>query len=177
MTLRKRRHDAPRENQSRIERYRVTSRLCRGDVVEFGCGDGELAKAIHDRGCAVTGVDKNEAKIARAREKYPYIRFIQSDVQHLDLRDADFDTALIAEVLEHVTDDVGMDMLRRAWSLLRPGGRLIVSVPNEDAIPHPNHIRRFDRQSLELTLRPFGVPNLCVDQPFKWLMMHVTKGD
>lgn len=157
------------------ERFRSIAKRCRGRVVELGCGRGELANVIHAAGHEVLGVDTNTKKIGIARETYPAIEFVESDIQTVELPDASFETAVLAEVLEHVSEVVEDGMLSKAWRLLRPGGRLIVSVPNEDCIPHRNHIRGFDRRSLARLLESYGHPELCTDQPFKWLLMYVDK--
>ena len=164
-----------RPTPTRRRRYEVTARLCRGRVIELGCGDGHLAGMISARGHEVIGVDLSREKIALARRLYPEITFFDHDIARLALPDASFDTAVLAEVLEHVQEDVGGVFLEKAWRLLRPGGRLIVSVPNEDCIPHRNHVREFDRRGLRAMLRPLGAPRLVADQPYKWLMMYVDK--
>jgi 2-polyprenyl-3-methyl-5-hydroxy-6-metoxy-1,4-benzoquinol methylase len=165
-----------RPGRTRMARYRATAALCRGRVVELGCGEGHLARLVHDRGLEVVGVDLNAGKIRTARRLHPEIPFLCSDIRQVDLRDASFDTAILAEVLEHVPEDVGDRIVERTRRLVRPGGRLIVSVPNRGCIPHPNHVRRFDRRSLGRMLRPIGRPRLVVEQPYQWLMMWVTKG-
>lgn len=175
MSLEKPLGRARRPPRSRIDRYRVTARLCRGRVIELGCGEGHLSKMIHDRGLEVVGVDLSRVKIRHARDAYPEIPFLESDILRLELPDASFDTAILAEVLEHVPAATGDAMLRRAWRLLRAGGRLIVSVPYEDLIPHPNHVRQFDRRSLRAMLRPYGRARLVADQPLKWLLVRVEK--
>lgn len=162
-------------NTSREDRYRVTSELCRGRVIELGCGEGALAALIAERGCEVLGVDLSERKISAARLAHPHVSFVESDILDLDLPAASFDTAVLAEVLEHVTERPGEEMLRVAWRLVRPGGRLVVSVPNEDCVPHRNHLRQFDRKGLAETLRPFGWPRWVSEQPFKWLLAYVEK--
>jgi 2-polyprenyl-3-methyl-5-hydroxy-6-metoxy-1,4-benzoquinol methylase len=164
-----------RPKPSRRRRYGVTARLCRGRVIELGCGEGHLAGMIADRGHEVVGVDISRDKIALARRLYPAIEFFDQDIAQVGLADGSFDTAVLAEVLEHVHEDTGQVFLANAWRLLRPGGRLIVSVPNEDCIPHRNHVREFDRRSLRDLLRPLGSPRLVADQPYKWLLMHVDK--
>lgn len=175
MAVQKPRGRARRPPRSRVERYRVTARLCRGRVIELGCGEGHLTKLVHDRGLEAVGVDLSRAKIRRAREAHPEVTFLEGDILTLSLPDESFDTAILAEVLEHVPEPAGDAMLERAWRLLRPGGRLIVSVPYEDCIPHRNHVRQFDRRGLQRTLRRFGRPRMVADQPFKWLLMHVEK--
>jgi 2-polyprenyl-3-methyl-5-hydroxy-6-metoxy-1,4-benzoquinol methylase len=167
--------DAKRLDRAKRSRFRVTARLCRGRVIELGCGRGHLAQAISDRGLEVIGVEVNERKIREAREFYPELEFLHADIRDLDLDGEAFDTAVLAEVIEHVPEEIGEEMLAVAWRLLRPGGTLIVSVPNEDCVPHRNHVREFDRRSLKRLLQPLGRPRLITDQPFKWLMMVVRK--
>jgi hypothetical protein len=162
-------------SRARVDRYHATAQLCRGRVIELGCGEGHLAGVISDSGLEVVGVDHSARKIRQARVAYPSVAFVESDILALDASDGPFDTAVLAEVLEHVDEPTGAAMLAKAWSLLRPAGRLVVSVPNEGAVPHRHHIRRFNRRSLEALLRSFGRPVLVTDQPFRWLMAYVDK--
>jgi len=164
-----------RLNRTRVDRWRVTARHCRGKVIELGCNEGDLSRRIRDRGLEVTGVDLSEEKIRRARKEHPGIPFIACDILGLSLPAESFDTVVLAEVLEHVPENVGDAMLEKAWSLLGAGGRLVVSVPNEDCVPHPHHVRVFDRRSLRKILSAFGKPRLITDQPYKWLLMIVSK--
>ena len=175
MVVEKRNGNRSRVHAIRKKRVQTTAKLCRGDVVEFGCGRGELANEIKRKGLSIIGIDKNAEKIRQAKETYPDIIFYQMDVLRMSLPPAAFDTVVLAEIHEHVTDKMGDKMLEIAWQRLRPNGRLIVSVPNEHAIPNPNHIRQFSRQSLQNMLKPFGNPVLETDQPYKWLIMHVDK--
>lgn len=165
----------PRLNRTRQARYRVTAKLCRGRTIDLGCGEGHLTRMISERGLDVLGVDISKEKIERAHQFYPELEFVLCDIARLELAEASFDTAVIAEVLEHVPEAQGQEMLDKAWRLLREGGRLIVSVPNQDCIPHPHHVREFDRRELKAMLRAYGRPRLVTDQPFKWLMMYVEK--
>jgi 2-polyprenyl-3-methyl-5-hydroxy-6-metoxy-1,4-benzoquinol methylase len=160
---------------SSAKRYRVVSNLCKGRVIEFGCGQGELTNEIHSRKIDITGIDISRKKIDSAREKFPDIPFYQHDATQPPFADSSFDTVLLPEILEHLTEDQGDRLLKSAWRILKPGGRLIVSVPNEACIPHPNHIRRFSRKSLKRMLKPFGSPQLVVEQPYKWLIMWIDK--
>ncbi len=87
-----------------------------------------------------------------------------------------YDTVILAEVLEHVPEDVGARMLTKAWELVARRGRLVVSVPNEDCVRHANHLREFTQGDLAGLLEPFGHPRIVTDQPFKWLLMYVDRG-
>lgn len=165
----------PRLRRLWRDRYRSIAKRCRGRTVELGCGRGELSRVIHDRGHEVVGVDMNAKKIEIARANHPDVQFLVSDIRSVELPDGGFDTAVLAEVLEHVSEELGDVLLDKASRLLAPKGRLVVSVPNEDCIPHPNHVREFDRRTLEDLLGVYGRPRLCTDQPFKWLLMFVDK--
>ncbi len=165
----------PRINRNERNRFRVTAKLCRGRVIELGCGEGHLSNLVHRRGHEVVGVDLSEAKIRRARVLYPGIDFLANDIRNISLPRESFDTVILAEVLEHVPEDVGSEILRIGWELVRPGGRFIVSVPNENCIPHPHHVRQFSKRDLAGILETLGKPKLVVEQPFQWLLMRVQK--
>lgn len=161
--------------QTLVDRFAATADLCRGRVLDLGCGAGDLAHAVAERGCEVTGVDISSSKVQRARASFPELKFILGDILTVDLRPGAYDTVLLAEVLEHVTEAPGQAILEKAWSLVAPGGRLVVSVPNENCIPHPDHLRQFDEKRLRSLLSPLGRPVVVREQPYKWLMMYVDR--
>jgi len=165
--------DAPPDRANAL-RYEAIARLCRGRVLELGCGPGHLCGKIAGRGLEVTGVDKNDGKVAKASRLYPRIRFRQADILTLP-EEPRYDTVVLAEVLEHVTAELGSRMLAKAWELVAPGGRLVVGVPNEDCVRHANHLQEFTEDDLAGMLRRFGRVKVATDQPFKWLLLHVTR--
>jgi 2-polyprenyl-3-methyl-5-hydroxy-6-metoxy-1,4-benzoquinol methylase len=140
MYVKKRSGEERALNRSQVNRIRATVNLCRGKVLELGCGNGYLTEEIRNQGLEVTGVDMNGEKIERAQHRFPGISFIQSDVLKLSLPPGSYDTVILPEILEHVTEEVGNKMLEIAWRLLKTQGRLIVSVPNENCIPLWNTI-------------------------------------
>lgn len=175
MYVKKRSREERELNRSKVNRIRATVNLCRGKVLELGCGKGHLTEKIRNKGFEVTGVDMNVEKIKRAQLRCPDISFIHSDVLKLSLPLGFFDTVILPEILEHVPEGTGNKMLDIAWRLLKIQGRLIVSVPNENCIPHPNHVRQFDMHSLKTLLSRYGTPYTSLDHPYKWLMMYVDK--
>ena len=80
-----------------------------------------------------------------------------------DLPAATFDYLLAFEVLEHIKDDIGA---LSGWAThLRPGGRLMVSVPahqrkygKSDELV--GHVRRYDKQQLRLLLESAGFADI-----------------
>ncbi len=154
-------------------RFKVIARLCQGTTLELGCGRGDLSAEVARRCRSVTGVDMNRGKISAARRRYNNVAFLAANILDLPFSDPIYDTVILAEVLEHFDEELGDRVLEIAWQLVAPGGRLIVSVPNENCIPHVNHLREFTARSLIQLLSQYGTPNLSHDQPYKWLVSYV----
>lgn len=97
-------------------------------LFELGCGNGSVARVLHERGWAITGIDGSPEGIALANRAYP----------HLDLRQASayddlaaaygrFPVVVSLEVVEHLYSP--RVFAARAFDLLLPGGALILSTP------------------------------------------------
>jgi 2-polyprenyl-3-methyl-5-hydroxy-6-metoxy-1,4-benzoquinol methylase len=99
------------------------------DVLDVGCAEGQLAR--HDTGGnRFWGVDFNAQSLEAARPYY-------SDVARVDLNayagepifgGKRFDAVVFADVLEHLLDP--RTLLRSSAEMLKPGGSVIVSLPN-----------------------------------------------
>jgi glycosyltransferase involved in cell wall biosynthesis len=96
------------------------------DVLDLGCGGGVLARPLRDKGHRVVGVDVYDSEEARAHCD----RFIVRDLER-DLglgAEEQFDLIILADILEHTRKPE--EILLRAASHLRRGGRLIASTGN-----------------------------------------------
>lgn len=159
-------------------RLAQTSLLCRGKVLEMGCGSGEICIYAALNGCTAFGIDNNPLAVEAAREKawqcgLEDALFDLQDFTRLNLPDSSFDTVVLAEVLEHVSQP--SLILSEAKRLCRPGGRIIISVPNGYAVPDNEHIRIYNKnilrdQILETTESEPQWVNLSTD---KWLLCYV----
>ena len=102
-------------------------------VVEFGCGTGRLiTMPLLGWGYDVVGVDLDEASIEHGREMLNALDSIRKRLVVSDLRavPGEFDAIVASEVLEHLSNDDLKSSLAVAREKLRPGGRLLVTVPN-----------------------------------------------
>jgi trans-aconitate methyltransferase len=59
----------------------------RGTVCDMGCGPGEVADYLYQRGAEVIGIDLSKAMIAEAKRLSPRIEFKVDDMFNLDIPD------------------------------------------------------------------------------------------
>ncbi len=95
-------------------------------ILDVGCGLGLYVRRFRDFSSQVYGIDIDPARVRDASADLPNIR--EGSAQALPYENDAFDLVLSHEVLEHVPDDV--EAVREAYRVLRPGGRLVVFVPN-----------------------------------------------
>lgn len=136
------------ENESNLfNRYYERPAMLRlaGDVsglrvLDAGCGSGPLSEALQARGAVVTGFDQSAAMVDLARRRLGAdARVCVADLaEPLPYEDDEFDVVAASLVLHYLEDWTGpLAELRR---VLKPGGRLIVSVihPAVYAIVYPD---------------------------------------
>jgi SAM-dependent methyltransferase len=88
-------------------------------VLDAGCGEGVLVDEYHGR-LAIEGIDAHFAS-DRVRE---------GRLTALPYESGSFDRALCLDVLEHLPFDEQPRALEELHRVLKPGGELLVSVPN-----------------------------------------------
>ena len=79
-------------------------------------------------------------------------KFLVMNAQHLKFKKESFDTVVLTEVLEHVLKP--RKVLKQVFKVLRPMGKLLVSVPN-GVDNYPTHYNTFFPESLEATLAEY----------------------
>ncbi len=96
-------------------------------VLEIGCGTGDLLVALRDQGADVTGIEPNAAAGVIAREKYglPVETGVLEDVR---LDRGRFDLVVMKYALEHVHSP--RSTLSTIRELLKPAGKAVFWVPN-----------------------------------------------
>jgi SAM-dependent methyltransferase len=126
----------PRENvYGHLQRLLwIRDRLGPADrVIELGCGTGVMVTLqLRAWGYDVTGVDLDEASVDYGRTVFDCMGMDPRAISTSDLRDlgGGLDAVIASEVLEHLEDDELRGTVALIHQKLRPGGRLLVTVPN-----------------------------------------------
>ena len=129
------------------------------DVLEHGCGTGfvlaELQRLFPD--ARVMGADLFAEGLALARRRFAG-PLVQTDLLRSGFHEQ-FDLIGLFDVLEHLDDD--LKVLSAIREQLRPGGRLLLTVPAHMALwsdydVASGHRRRYSRAQLERQLSAAG---------------------
>ncbi len=145
-------------------------------VLEVGCGDAAFTTDLARYSSDVTALDLSAGQIAENAARLPAINFLQHDVSTpLPFADSRFEVVWCSEVLEHLFDPAFA--LREMHRVLRPGGRLLVTVPyhgkvknvlialfkwDEHFILSNPHIRFFSNRTLACAAAAAGFQSIRV---------------
>jgi SAM-dependent methyltransferase len=108
-------------------------------VLDVGCGEGLLAEAVAFARPTwdVIGVDTSEEMLNRGRARSKAVGLANLEFRHHDaskpLGTAVYDVVMAVECLEEIEHD--NDAIRSFAAALRPGGLLVVHVPERDWTP------------------------------------------
>jgi SAM-dependent methyltransferase len=128
-----------------------------GVVLDIGCGAQPL-RSLLPAGVTYIGID-----IAASQERFGYrtsdTRYFDGNVWPVD--NASVDLAFATETLEHVDDPA--QFLSEAHRVLRPGGRLVLTVPFAARYHFvPYDYWRYTPASLDMLLRGAGLTDVSV---------------
>lgn len=128
-----------------------------GDAVDLGCGTGANLERVRN-GSRWIGVDMSAEALRFCAER-GHDLLVQARAEALPFADNQFSGGLVLDLFEHLVEDEAA--ARELFRVLRPGGRLIVTVP-----AHPwlwgahdlamGHVRRYNKKLLRSLLGAAG---------------------
>lgn len=158
-------------------------------VLDVGCGRGVMLRAMLDLGHEAHGVEITPEAAAGADPR-AHIR-IAPDLTDAEYETNSFDAVVLWHVLEHLPrPDQTLDELRR---IIRPGGRLILAVPNFASwqsrrtgadwfhLDLPRHLYHFTPETLTRLLRRYEFDSRSIQHfallqnPFGWLQSWLNR--
>jgi SAM-dependent methyltransferase len=134
-------------------------------LLDVGCATGVFLDGMRGEGWQVQGVELSPSAAEYARRRFGLEVFIGT-LEQAALENGAFDVVTLWDVLEHVYDP--RSTLLEIHRLLKPGGKLLLSLPDPDTIEArvfgrywagldmPRHLTLFGRRALERLLRETG---------------------
>lgn len=133
-----------------------------GRVLEVGCGQGSFSQLAWRASANYQGIEINDDAVQKAQALGRPVT--NADVgQFVRTHPASFDAVCCFQVLEHIAEP--REFIQSLVTLLAPGGKLILSVPNGDSVlggdtsnlldKPPHHMAHWNRRSFESLTRLF----------------------
>lgn len=136
-----------------------------GEVLDIGCGTGSYLAAMRASGWKVTGIEPDSMARSNAGKLHDIVPLSAEAL--FSLPDGTFHAITLWHVLEHVHNLHGY--LAKIESLLSPGGRIFIAVPNHisfdarhyrqfwAAYDVPRHLYHFSPDSMNTLLKGHGL--------------------
>lgn len=135
------------------------------DLLDVGCGSGTLLGLLKQRGFRVMGVDFS-AEAANVAQTENGVRVVVGSLTDAAFPAESFDVVTLFHVMEHVANP--REVLSEARRILRPGGAIVLQVPNIDSwqfrvfgskwygLDIPRHVIDYSKAAMLRLLRDAG---------------------
>lgn len=102
----------------------ITKNIC---VLDIGCGNGDNAQILKDRGCTIDGItlSPKEAESVKDILRNVYIHNLENGLPNLEGK---YDYVICSHVLEHI--GYPEKLLHDIYKSLKQDGKLVVALPN-----------------------------------------------
>jgi ubiquinone/menaquinone biosynthesis C-methylase UbiE len=147
----------------------------RGNVLDYGIGKGHLAPHVLDnKKINLYAIDFSAETVNNINKQFQGIENFKgcSLVQGFPspFPENNFDVVMLIEAIEHLTDDYLNPTLKEAQRILKPGGVLVITTPNNEDLKSRNvmcpdcgcvfhrvqHVRSFTASALQDQVNKFG---------------------
>jgi SAM-dependent methyltransferase len=149
-----------------IEPFEIAElvKLPKGRLMDVGCGNGRFLSLARNLGWETRGLELDSAAVQAARSQG--LEVLQGGYELLASLQEELDCIVCSHVLEHVHDP--QDMLRTLANALKPGGTLLLAVPNATSLVRdhfgndwrgleaPRHLSIPSLRRLETSLQELG---------------------
>ena len=122
----------PRKFHRRCVRLMRPHLFSGATVADFGCGQGTLLQTVRELPLQLklAACDLSPVLVSNTKRRVPDADVRVADIEALPFGDASFNAAFATEVMEHLATP--LKALTEIHRVLKPGGWLLVSVPNRD---------------------------------------------
>ncbi len=135
-------------------------------ALDIGCGSGEVLLLFRERGVEGHGMDIDEGNIGRLRGEFGFNATVGDIDARTHFEDHTFDLVVMRHSLEHTFNP--LHALKEVNRILRPGGTLVIGVPNIESVVSgvtgkywadldlPRHLFQFSPATVSRLLRDAG---------------------
>jgi 2-polyprenyl-3-methyl-5-hydroxy-6-metoxy-1,4-benzoquinol methylase len=150
----------PRERLWRRRLSKLQSTKKPGSLLDVGTGIGQFLAMARSSYGEVYGTEVSSTAVEIAKQRYG-LNLFHGTIDDLPAQGKTFDNITLFHVLEHVPDP--KSMLKTCYSLLSPGGILVIAVPNEVASLRGLKRRLFSKLGKRHNGGILGLPRLTLD--------------
>ncbi|HTI71659.1 MAG TPA: class I SAM-dependent methyltransferase [Candidatus Limnocylindria bacterium] len=125
--------------QGRALRKVANTRPFYGRCLNAGCGEGLYSPFLESfsKVASISDIDLSVPSFFKERYPDPRHSIFTGSLTDLPFQEGEFDCALCTEVIEHIPDD--RKALSELARVIKPGGHLLLSVPQTPAPYDPGH--------------------------------------
>lgn len=147
----------------------------RGTILDYGTGKGHLVQHLLDLG-SVYGFDFSPESVLNVDRKYGQHKnykgtsLIGSGENFTSFQSDFFDVVFLIEAIEHLTDKYLQSTLKEIHRILKKGGAIIITTPNDENLPlqhvlcpdcggvfhRVQHMRKFNESDLKALMESQG---------------------
>jgi 2-polyprenyl-3-methyl-5-hydroxy-6-metoxy-1,4-benzoquinol methylase len=150
---------------------RIERRVASGKLLDIGCGRGDFLQIMRAKGWECVGTEIEESTAIYGNQVLGLDVRVGS-LENLGIPDSSFNVITMWHVLEHLKRPE--TALRECWRILRPGGMLVVAVPNGESVQAtisgrhwflldvPRHLYHFSSRNLMRLLHMHGFDTITV---------------
>lgn len=142
-----------------------------GRILDIGCGFGFALGGLKALGYHnIMGVEQSPQQAAICKAAGYHVEVTTDTIKWLNDHPNQFEGVILFDVLEHVPVPIQIDFMRAVYTALKPGGTLLLTVPNANAILAARwlyndytHCSSFTEYSLGFVLRNAGFSKPWID--------------
>lgn len=144
-------------------------------ILDLGCGPGDFLRFLAREGYSNTlGVEVSPEQVEYCRaEEMTNVELVEEPVEFLKAQEGTFDFVMMRDVLEHIEKPKVVPLLASVRDALKPGGLLVLRVPNAVGVAAP--YSRYIDFTHELSFTELSLAQVLMEARFSEVKVYPKK--